>query len=467
MKKVNLSMKEEKTFEVISNLVYNNGNKRNAACKLGITIRQVNRLIIKFKDKGKKGFIHGNRGRIPKKAYDDSFHDKIINLYKTKYYNCNFSHFRDLLEDREGIDVSYNFIYETLTKEKIYSPRIRRATKRKLKKQELLLKKENKNKSEKDIETMVSHLLSLEDAHPRQEKPKYFGEVIEMDGSIHNWFGSEKCCLHLAIDLCTGTTVGGYFQKQETLYGYYNVFKQILIKYGIPAQFKTDNRTVFNYENLNKEKRTPDKDVLTQFGYACKSLGIDLITTSVSQAKGTVERANQTFQDRLVNELRIENICNIDEANSYLVNKFIPDFNKKFAEDFKNFPSVFETCPTKEKINYTLAILSTRKIDNGHSVKFKNKYYQPINKNFKLQCFKSGTECLVINAFDNTLLASIDNNIYSLKEIKKHKTVSLEFDRVNKKDQIQKTYIPEMNHLWQVKTFKDQLENAHKYHIYV
>ena len=466
MKKVNLSMEEEKKFEIISNLVYNKGNKKAAALKLGISVRQVDRLVQIFLKKGKEGFIHGNRGRTPKKAYDDSFRLKIINLYKDKYYNCNFSHFKDLLESRENISVSYNFIYKTLTKESIYSPRIRKTTRRKLKKKELLLKKENKNKSEKDIEVMVSHLLSLEDAHPRQERPKNFGELIEMDGSIHNWFGTEKCCLHLAIDKCTGTIVGAYFQKQETLYGYYTIFKQILQKYGIPAQFKTDNRTVFNYESLSKEKRTPDKDVLTQFGYACKTLGTDLITTSVSQAKGSIERANQTFQDRLVNELKIENITDMNKANSYLVNKFIPDFNKRFAENFKKYPSVFEKSPAKEKINYTLAILSTRKIDNGNSIKFKNKYYQPVNKNSKLQCFKSGTECLVIEAFDGTLLATIDNNIYSLKEVKKHKTVSVEFDKISKEEQIQKTYIPTMTHLWQVKAFKEQLENAHKHHTY-
>ena len=86
---------------------------------------------------------------------------------------------------------------------------------------------------------MISHQISLEDAHPRQEKPKYVGEVIEIDGSIHNWFGSSKCCLHLAIDLCSGTIVGGDFAKQETLKAYYHVFKQILENYGIPVLFKT------------------------------------------------------------------------------------------------------------------------------------------------------------------------------------------------------------------------------------
>lgn len=110
---------------------------------------------------------------------------------------------------------------------------------------------------------------------------------------------------------------------------------QILTKYGIPYKFFTDNRTIFNYISLNPEKRTSDKDVLTQYGYACKQLGIDLETFSVSQAKGLIERTNGTFQGRLIQELRLENITTIEEANKYLTEVFVPEFNKEFALDYK------------------------------------------------------------------------------------------------------------------------------------
>ncbi len=231
--------------------------------------------------------------------------------------------------------------------------------------------------SDEQINEIVSHEIALEDSHPRQEKPKYFGEIIEMDGSIHLWFGAKKSCLHLAVDKATNNVVGAYFDYQETLNGYYHIFYQILIKYGIPYKFLTDNRTVFNYIHLNPDKRTSDKDVLTQFGYACKQLGVDLETTSVSQAKGLIERDNGTFQGRLVQELRLNNITTIDEANDYLINVFVPKFNSKFALDYKKFESVFEQSPSKEVINYTLALLTPRKIDNGNSIKYQNKYYQP------------------------------------------------------------------------------------------
>lgn len=163
---------------------------------------------------------------------------------------------------------------------------------------------------------------------------------------ILHW-GGFKTCLHLAIDKATSTIVGAYFDKQETLNGYYHVFYQILTKYGIPYKFLTDNRTVFNYMSLNPDKRTSDKDVLTQYGYSCKQLEVELETTSVSQAKCLIERTDGIFQGGLVQELRLDNITTIEEANEYLINVFVPYFNKKLALNYKNFESVFEASPNE------------------------------------------------------------------------------------------------------------------------
>lgn len=348
----------------------------------------------------------------------------------------------------------------------ITSPRIRKATKRAIAKEKLINEEKLKNKSENEIERIIDHEVALENSHPRGEKPKYFGEITEMDGSIHLWFGDKKSCLHLAADKTTNTIVGGYFDWQETLNGYYNVFKQILLKYGIPAKFKTDNRTIFNYLSLNADKRTADKDVLTQFGYACKQLGTELETTSVSQAKGLIERDNGTFQGRLVNEFKLNNITTIEEANDYLLNIFIPKFNKRFALDCNKFDSVYETSPSKERINYTLAILSPRKIDNGNSIKYKNQYYQPYENN-QIKCFKSKTECLVIKAFDGELFVTIDDKVYELRKLETHEKYSKEFDIAPLKDVEKNKYIPPMTHSWKLSLFKRQIEKAHKHHTYV
>ena len=465
MRKVELNMKEKQKYEKIKEYVDHGGNKNRIALQLNLSRRQVDRLIIKYKEKGKSAFIHGNHSKTPANALDKSISENIILLYKNKYYDFNFNHFKEYLEEEENIKVSYNFIYKTLTKVGILSPKARKKTKRAFAKQKLLNEKKiNLAMSDEQINDIINHEIALEDSHPRGEKPKYFGEIIEQDGSIHLWFGDKKTCLHLAVDKATNNIVGAWFDKQETLNGYYHVFYQILTNYGIPYKFITDNRTVFNYMSLNPDKRTSDKDVLTQYGYACKQLGVDLETTSVSQAKGLIERDNGTFQGRLVQELRLNNIITIEEANKYLINIFVPKFNSKFALDYKKFKSVFEESPSEEKINYTLAILTPRKIDNGNSIKYYGKYYQPYLNN-ELKCFMPKTDCLVIKAFNGDLLVTIDEQVLELKELSRNERFSKNFDKVVEVKE-KKKYIPPMSHPWKLKSFLKQLERSHNQHQY-
>lgn len=465
MRKVELRMKEQDKYKVIKELVDHNGNKNRASITLGISRRQIDRLIIIYKEKGKSGFVHGNRSKIPVNAIDKSISNDIILLYKNKYYDFNFSHFKEFLETNENINVSYKFIYNTLSKEGILSPKARKKTKREFAKQKLLNEKKiNLTMSNEQIESVVSHEISLDSSHPRGVKPKYFGELIEQDGSIHMWFGDIKTCLHLAIDKATSTIVGAFFDKQETLNGYYNVFYQILTHYGIPYKFLTDNRTVFNYMSLNPNRRTSDKDVLTQYGYACKRLGVSLETTSVSQAKGLIERTNGTFQGRLIQELRLNGITTIDKANEYLLNTFVPNFNKRFALNYKMFESVFEKAPSEDVINYTLAVLTPRKFDNGNSIKYHNSYYQPYSDG-KLKCFLPKTECLVIKAFDGKLLVTIDEQVLELRELSRNEKFSKEFDELVDIKETKK-YIPPMSHPWKLASFKKQMQRAHTNHVY-
>ena len=293
MRKVELRMNEQRKYEEIKNLVDHGGNKKRVSLKLDLSVRQVNRLITIYKEKGKSGFIHGNRGKCPAKTLDKSFSENIILLYNTKYQDFNFKHFMEYLEEEEKIKVSYDFIYKTLTKAGILSPKARKRTKKEFKKQQLLKEKKINLAMAKDqIETIINHELALEDSHPRGEKPKYFGEVIEQDGSIHLWFGDKKTCLHLAIDKATSTIVGAYFDNEETLNGYYHVLFQILTNYGIPYSFLTDNRTVFNYLSLNPDKRTSEKDVLTQYGYTCKQVR-DRIENYICITSKRINRKNE------------------------------------------------------------------------------------------------------------------------------------------------------------------------------
>ena len=141
MRKVELRMNEQQKYEIIKELVEHKGNKNRAAKKLGISRRQIDRLIIKYNEKGKSAFVHGNRDRKPVSTLDMSISKDIILLYRNKYQDWNFQHFKEFLEKDENINVSYNFIYRVLTKEGILSPKARRKTKREYTKQKLLKEK--------------------------------------------------------------------------------------------------------------------------------------------------------------------------------------------------------------------------------------------------------------------------------------------------------------------------------------
>lgn len=461
MRKEELRMNEERKYRVIKELVDHDGNKRRAAVKLNISLRQVNRLIKIYQDKGKGGFVHGNRNRRPVNSLPQESTETIVNLYREKYQGYNFAHFTDKLNEDEGISVSYSSVYNILTDSGIESPKIQKETKKRNAKKRRL-----ENKTEAVVEEAAAcHQVALEDAHPRKERCKFFGEQGQMDGSKHVWFGNIKTTLHLCIDNCTGTVLSGWFEKEETLHGYYVILKQILMNYGIPYCLLTDNRTVFNYEKSSF--KSDHTDVLTQFGYACKKLGITLKTSSVSQAKGQIERANGTFQGRLVNELRLHHIDTIDEANRYLLETFIPDFNRKFALDYRKFDSVMEKAPDEHDIDLILSVLSPRKFDNGSSIKYNNNYYQAVDENDTLCCFKPKTECLVINAFDGRLYVTVDDHVYALKKLDSHKSLSADFDSVvPKQEKKKKIYIPPMDHPWKRQSFLLHQQKAHDYHIF-
>lgn len=459
MRKVELRMNEYLKYEVIKDLVDHHGNKQRAALKLNLSLRQVNRLIHVYKVKGKAGFVHGNRNRQPANSLPQELDKKIIALYGNDYQGFNFKHFTEKLNEVEGITVSYKTVYTLLTDAGFYPPKEHRATKRRRAKARILANKPTIR--EEDLQAAVSHEIGLDEAHPRKPRAKYFGEEIQMDGSVHRWFGNTKATLHLAIDNATGTIVGAYFQKEETLAGYYYVYRQILEQYGIPAKFLTDNRTVFYYET--HRTKTEERDVLTQFGYACKLLGTSIETSSVSQYKGQIERANQTFQDRLVSELQKENITTMKDANEYLINTFIPDFNRRFALDYTKFDSVMEESPAADVINRTLAICALRKFDSGSAISYKNQLYQALNEDGELVCFKNHTECLVIVAFDNTKYVTVDEKVYLLSPIESHHKVSKDFDPEVMSSTPKKKYIPPMTHPWKASSFRRQQQMAHHY----
>lgn len=281
-----------------------------------------------------------------------------------------------------------------------------------------------------------------------------------MDASLHLWFGDIKTQLHVAVDDSTGSIVGAYFDLQETLDGYYNVLSQILKGYGIPFMFFTDRRTVFEY----KKKGSPcvEEDTFTQFGYACKQLGIEIKTSSVPEAKGRVERIFQTLQSRLVIELRLNGITTIEEANIFL-NSYIKEYNAKFALPINNIKSVFEKQPDDERINLTLAVLASRKVDNGHCIRFDNKYFELIDSNGFPVYYHKGTSGMLIKAFNKDLYFTVGETVYALEEIPIHEHKSKNFDFDTKIKEPRKKYIPPMSHPWKQASFEKFMnKQAHR-----
>lgn len=454
MRKVTLTMDEDKKYTTIKKLVETDGNKQRAAIELDCTVRHVNRMIKGYKENGKEFFVHGNKGRKPIHTLEDETRKNVVDLYRTKYEDANFTHYSELLEEYENIKVSPSTIHSILMEENIISPK---ATRKKRKNLAKKLREQLKiAKSKKEITALHNAIITIEDAHPRRPRCAYFGEMLQMDASLHNWFGTDKSQLHIAVDDATGNIVGAYFDNQETLNGYYNVLHQVLTQYGIPYMFYTDRRTVFEY--TKKKSPSIEEDTFTQFGYACKQLGIEIKTSSVAQAKGRVERMFQTLQSRLIIEMRLAGISTIDQANEFL-NSYIKKFNKQFALPIDNIKSVFEKQPDNEKINLTLAVLTKRKVDNGHCIKFEKKYFKPINANGIPAYYYKGTHCIVIKAFDGQLFGCINEQVYALDEIPTHLRSSKNFDFKKSNEKPKKKYIPPMNHPWRKSSFEKYLES--------
>lgn len=444
-------MDEQNKYEVIKSLVDHpeTGNKDRAALKLGCTRRHINRMITGYLKEGKAFFVHGNKGRKASTTISDDIRKQIVDLYRTKYYEANFEHYTELLERFEGIHISTSSVMNILEKEYILSPKVTKAKRKRVKKELAALKKTARSQKEQD--TIQSNLVAVEDAHSRRPRCAYFGEMEQMDATPYEWVNGQVWHLHLSIDDALGTITGAWFDTQETLNGYYHVFHQILTNYGIPYKFFTDRRTVFTY----KKKNVPsdDEDTYTQFAYACKQLGVELESSSVPQAKGRVERLNQTLQSRLPIELRLAGITDIESANEFL-HSYIEEFNKKFSLPLNVSKSVFESQPDEEKINLILAVLTERTVDCGHAIQFEKHFYRMLDRNGKQIHFRKGTKAMVIKAYDGRKFCCVnDKDIYALEEIPEHESKSKDLDADYEPPKPRKQYIPPMNHPWRSHVF--------------
>ena len=438
-----MNEKEKLKYTTIERIINNKITIKEAMYILNQSRRNINRLINKYKDEGKNGFIHKNKGKENKNKKSNKTINELENLYLKEYYDYNFTAFYD--EISEKYDISYDVMLKAFKKDDIISPLSTKKTIKLYNENINKTIKENKNENQEKIELYKSRIIEAEKAHIRRSSNLYaFGQEIQMDACFKLWFGEITSALHLAVDKGTKKVLFGWFEYEEITRGYFVLLYNIIINYGIPLKIKTDNRNSFS--------NGKNKVDTTQFGSICNELGISLVTTSIATSKSNVERENGTFKNRLIAELRHERITDIDSANEYLNNIFIPKMNAKFSYKI-NKNVMKENNYSDLELNLIISEKYERLIDNASSIKYKNKYYIPVNPNTgEAVSFASKTICIIIITYDAELWSKIENKYYIMLEIEKRETVMEKEDNSSIKEH--KKYIPPSNHPWR-KSYKN------------
>ena len=438
-----MNEKEELKYTTIERIINNKITIKEAMYILNQSRRNINRLINKYKDEGKNGFIHKNKGKENKNKKSNKTINELENLYLKEYYDYNFTAFYD--EISEKYDISYDVMLKAFKKDDIISPLSTKKTIKLYNENINKTIKENKIENQEKIELYKSRIIEAEKTHIRRSSNLYaFGQEIQMDACFKLWFGEITSALHLAVDKGTKKVLFGWLEYEEITRGYFVLLYNIIINYGIPLKIKTDNRNSFS--------NGKNKVDTTQFGSICNELGISLVTTSIATSKSNVERENGTFKNRLIAELRHERITDIDSANEYLNNIFIPKMNAKFSYKI-NKNVMKENNYSDLELNLIISEKYERLIDNASSIKYKNKYYIPVNPNTgEAVSFASKTICIIIITYDAELWSKIENKYYIMLEIEKRETVMEKEDNSSIKEH--KKYIPPSNHPWR-KSYKN------------
>lgn len=441
---------EQKKNDVISILVSREITVKEAMELLGLKERQIYNLKKTFKDQGKNGFIHGNRGKANPNKKDENLIKTLEELYLEKHYDFNFEHFYE--EHVFGkFDISYDVMLKRFTKDDIISPLAHKKTIKLYKdKMNEVIKEDDSNIKEEKVELFKSRIIEAEKAHPRRSSNLYaFGQEVQMDACNKMWFGGIPSFLHLAVDKATKKVLFGWFEYEEITRGYYVLLFNIIINYGIPQKIKADNRSTFSANNAkNKEKKV----FMTQFGKVCERLDIVLHTTSVSTAKANVERENKTFKDRLIAELRYEGITDIDEANKYLNEVFIPKMNKRFSYAIdKNTSLMRENTYTEEELKLIVSERKEKIIDNASCISYNHNYYIPIDlETGEIINFQKGTKCTLIIDYDGEYIGEIQDYYYKMLELENRDSVMKKESEItdSKIEKEHHKYIPPKNHPW-------------------
>ena len=302
-----LTMKDERRLDIIQRVYRSELTVVQAALVMGVSERQCYRVKARVGKAGAKGVVHGNRGRPCKRKIKEKVVKRIVELAQGKYKDFNDHHLTEKLKEQESIELSREMVRRTLRAHGIGSPKKRRGLKHR----------------------------------SRRERRPAEGMMLQIDGSPHDWLQGRgpRLCLIGAIDDATSKVMGALFVEAESSWGYFRLFSEVFNAHGVSQSIYTDCHSVFwTDREPTVEEQLRNKKPLTEVGRGLEELGVTLVLAHSPQAKGRIERLWNTFQDRLVSELRLAKAKTLEQAQAVL-ERYIPEHNRKFAKPAKAEPA--------------------------------------------------------------------------------------------------------------------------------
>ena len=333
-----MNHKEQSRLQILNSLLSEQMGLDQAAMLMGVSTRHTRRILAAYREQGAAALAHGHRGRRAPNTTSDSIRAEVLHLARTMYSGVNHTHLCELLREREGIDIARNTLRRILVEAGLLSPRRRRPPKHRVRRQRM----------------------------PRE------GMLIQIDGSYHRWLGEDgpQFMLLLAVDDATGQVVSAMFCEYENTRDYFVLMRGLIEDYGLPIALYTDRHSVFKHVPGTGVPSAP-----TQFSRAMDDLGIEMIFALSPQAKGRVERAAGTFQDRLVTELRLAGATTIEEAGVVLKD-FLVHFNERFRVPAAESEVAYRPVDVETCLDRVLCFRHTRKVARDNTVRYRRSTLQ-------------------------------------------------------------------------------------------
>ena len=334
--------KDRTKLKVISLAVEKVIKQREAAEKLELSERQVRRLVRRYKKDGDKGLVHKLRGRPSARRISQEVVEEVIKKYAEKYKGFGMTLANEKFLEIEGIVIS-------------------RETQRKHLLEAGLWEVSRKSKK-----------------HRRwRERMQCRGEMVQMDGSEHDWLEGRGPWMTLMgyIDDASGDVYGEFHDYEGTIPAMIS-FKGYVKRYGIPMKIYLDKHTTYKSPKKETiEEQLSGEKSKSQFERALGQVGVEVIHANSPQAKGRIERLFRTFQDRVIKEMRLANICNKDEANKFL-RGYLPEFNRKFAVEPARKEDMHDKVVSWSEMNKVMTIRIERTVRNDYTIANEKKLYQ-------------------------------------------------------------------------------------------